>query len=54
MEEIIQCPICKEEYSLLYDDEQVVAQTNCKCPRIKPSKKPLDVALDKLEFRRIK
>jgi hypothetical protein len=27
MEEIIKCPTCKKEYSLLYSDELVVSQT---------------------------
>jgi len=49
MEEILQCPICKSEYSLLYDDEEVVSQTRCKCPEVKPLKKPLDEAIEKLE-----
>jgi uncharacterized protein YbaR (Trm112 family) len=55
LEEIIRCPVCRSEYSLLYDSEsQVVSQTPCKCKNTKLNKKkPLDEALEKLEeFRR--
>ena len=31
MEEIIICEYCKSEYSLYYEDDQVVAATKCRC-----------------------
>jgi len=36
--EILKCPKCSQEYDLYYDEnDEVVAQTKCKCirPRIK-------------------
>lgn len=50
MEEIIECPYCRCEYSLYYEDEQVVAVTKCRCEDTNKIKL-LDRAMEKLDER---
>lgn len=48
MEEIIECPYCRCEYSLYYEDEQVVAATKCRCEDTNKIK-VLDIAMKELD-----
>jgi hypothetical protein len=48
MEEILICDYCKAEYSLLYEDDQVVAATKCRCED-KNKVKVLDKVLNQME-----
>ena len=47
MEEIIQCRKCRGEFSFLYENEDVVSQTYCKCKRNKY--KTLDQVMRELD-----
>jgi hypothetical protein len=47
--EIITCILCKAEFDLLYDCDEVVSTTNCKCIKKKSKIKPLDEAIRKLK-----
>ena len=31
MNEIIRCKICREEYELIYEGDEVVSETKCSC-----------------------
>jgi Zn-finger nucleic acid-binding protein len=35
MEEFLICPTCNEDISLLYKNDEVVSQSNCKCRPVK-------------------
>lgn len=48
MEEIIICDYCKSEYSLYYEDEQVVAATKCRCEDTNKIK-VLDIAMKEFD-----
>lgn len=48
MEEIIECPYCRCEYSLYYEEEQVVAATKCRCEDTNKINL-LDRAMEKLD-----
>lgn len=43
MNEIIRCKICREEYELIYEGDDVVSETKCSCR--KKDKVNIDYAL---------
>ncbi len=50
MSEIIRCPDCRQEYELISkwnDEEEIVAQTRCKC-RYKLTKEKLDRVIEEV------
>lgn len=46
--EILKCPKCSQEYDLYYDEnDEVVAQTKCKC--VKPKIKIIDEFIKRMK-----
>jgi len=48
--EIVYCSKCRSEYELMYQDDEVVTQTYCKCPRLSDKEK-FDKAIRELEIK---